>query len=87
MTKNVQAMKSIMIGEQADDPTGEQQQQLANEIYATDVIQLTISQIGKLDFEVNIILFYYFIIFFKKKNKKTNKHEYFEQKKTWINNK
>jgi len=50
MGKNVLGMKLIMLGE-TEDPSGENQAQLANEIYASDVVPQVVTQLAKLDFE------------------------------------
>lgn len=44
-------MRLIITGE-TEDTSGETQVQLANEVYNSDVLQLLISQLAKLDFEV-----------------------------------
>ena len=51
MEKNVQAMKVIMAGD-SEDPSGENQNQLANETYASDLLPNFVAQLSKMDFEV-----------------------------------
>jgi len=50
LTKNLVSIKSAL-GEHSDDPNGEIQQQMANEIYSSDFIQQSLIQMQKLDFE------------------------------------
>jgi hypothetical protein len=56
MLKNIQTMKMVLLGE-TEDPNGENQQQLANDIYSSDILPAVLVQLPKLDFEVGILLF------------------------------
>jgi len=51
VTKQLNAIKIILFGDPENEPNPELGVQIANEVFASDLIPLMVSQLGKLDFE------------------------------------
>ena len=56
MSKNLAAIKTVLYGTENQEPQTDQVAQLAHEMYDNNMLLLLVQNLGKIDFEVSVLI-------------------------------